>query len=473
MSVGLTRYAKCRCSGGIKSGWAASSKRRRLGRSARVSAYQCTRLCVELTGDSTSRLDPDRSLSSPLMTDSPTRLLRPLYGGTYLFGVSSGISLALTPLLLTTRGFDKEALGTLALFFAAGLVSFSLPAGKLMERFGARTVLTNALAAYAVCVALFPFLTNYWSIALVRFFDGSASICIWIASETVVLARADSRHKAHLTSLYAIWLASGYVTGPFLARALAPWTTYESSFLLAASASLLAAGYLLRQLKVEGSLAAAGDKSDSLRERVAPELSTLALLGRIKTSCAASFSYGYFQSSVVLFLPLYLIESKGIREADTIVLPGLFCLGMLLFSNGAGRRADASGHLLVIVLLSTLGMGCVLGFVFVDPYWLMCTLVFAAGATLAAMSPIALALTGVLSPRTQLEQANSLYNTFYASGIFLGPPLSSFVFSRMGGAAMLIHLALLWAAFIGFALLFAQDDPAWPRRQAGLPLAED
>lgn len=412
------------------------------------------------------------------MTASPSRPLRPLYGGTYLFGVSCGISLALTPLLLNQAGFDKKALGTLALFFAAGLVSFSIPAGKLMERFGAHRVLTAALCAYALCVGLFPLMTDYWSIALVRFVDGGSSICIWVASETVVLRHSDFKHKAHLTSLYAIWLASGYVTGPFLARALAPWTTYQSSFLLASAVALLSAGYLLRHLQVrerplEGKPKKEENAPPSVQETSAPQLSTLSLLARIKTSCAASFSYGYFQSAVVLFLPLYLIESKGIREADTIILPGLFCLGMLLFSNAAGRRADASGHLLLIVVLSTLGAGCVLGFVFVDHYWLMCALVFAAGATLAAMSPIALALTGVLSPRSQLEQANALYNTFYASGILLGPPLCGLVFAHLGGAAMLIHLAMMWCAFVAFALLFAQDDPAWPWRPAGSPVTED
>jgi hypothetical protein len=41
----------------------------------------------------------------------------------------------------------------------------------------------------------------------------------------------------------------------------------------------------------------------------------------------------------------------------------------------------------------------------------------------------------------------------------LGPPLSSQLFARSGGALMLYHLAALWAAFILFSIVFARDDP--------------
>lgn len=399
------------------------------------------------------------------MPDTAHQQLRPLYRGTYVFGVACGISLALTPLVLAGAGFSKEQMGTLALFFAAGLVLFSLPAGKLLSRFGAKRVLSLALAGYAVCVAVFPLMSDYWSIATVRFFDGACSICIWVGSETVVLARSDPKRKAHLTSLYAIWLACGYVTGPLLARLLAPLLSHLQLFWLAGAVGMAGVAYWSRHPLSTKSATAQNAEQELVVESADAGLPLGRLLWGIKTSCFAVFSYGYFQAAVVLFLPLYLMESKGVPEQDTIVLPGLFCLGMLLCSNWAGKRADRWGHLLVMTVLSGLGMTCVLGFVFVHNYLVMCGLVFSAGATLAAMSPIALALTGIVVPRGQLGRANGLYNTFYASGILFGPPAASFVFARFGGAMMLFHLAALWALFVAFALLFFADDPAWRRRR--------
>ncbi len=404
---------------------------------------------------------------------TPAQKLGPLYRGTFLFGIACGISIALTPLYLDAHGYDKEQIGSLALIFAAGLVLFAVPVGGVLRRFGGERTLIAMLVGYAVCVAGFPFMQSYGGIAGIRFLDGLFSIGVWVSSETIVLSRADAEHKGHLTSLYAIWLASGYVVGPVLATGLARVISQSHLFVLAGVLAITAAVYLSRKLRSQAGAEAAGAEaapSDGEMGPAADEESEAMGLGtllvRLKTSCLAAFSYGYFQASVVLFLPLYLIESKGIPRDDTIILPGLFCFGMLLFSNAAGRRGDRFGHLKVVTRLSALGTLCLLAFVFVDAYWLMCALVFGAGATFASMSPVALALIGVIVPRSQLSRANSVYNTFYAGGMLVGPPLTSVIFARFGGAAMLYHLSALWAVFVVFSLVFARDDPATRRARS-------
>lgn len=397
--------------------------------------------------------------------------LKPLYRGTFLFGIACGISIALTPLYLDAHGFQKEEIGTLALLFAAGLVLFAVPVGMVIRRFGGKVTLTSTLIGYALAVSAFPFMETYQTIAGVRFLDGMFSIGVWVSSETILLSRADAKQKGHLTSLYAVWLASGYVVGPLLATGLARFASHRQLFLLAGGLALTSATYLFFALRNQGNerstvttertVAVAAQEHDLVKEQVKEaEASALSVLGRIKTSCFAAFSYGYFQASVVLFLPLYLIESKNIPRNDTIILPGLFCLGMLLFSNWAGRVGDRVGHLRVVTVLSALGTLCVLGFIYIDAYVLMCALVLAAGATFASMSPVALALTGVVVKKSELSRANSFYNTFYAGGMLVGPPVSSIIFARHGGPMMLYHLVALWTVFVLFTLVFYQDDPA-------------
>jgi len=178
------------------------------------------------------------------------------------------------------------------------------------------------------------------------------------------------------------------------------------------------------------------------------------LVLRIRTSCFATFAYGYFEASVVLFLPLYLAHDKGIAREQTIAIPAFFAAGMLLFSNVAGRLGDRFGHLAVMRVLATVGGAMVLGFVVLSSFAPM------AVATLASISPVSLALQGVVTAPRDYDRANGIYNAFYAIGILVGPPLSSFVFARFGGGPMLIHLAILWAAFVVFAWVFGADDPA-------------
>ncbi len=398
----------------------------------------------------------------------PARLEH-LFAGTFLFGLACGISIACTPLYLDAAGFDKQDIGLLALFFASGLVCFALPVGAVIRRFTGKRTLTFMLLGYAACVLAFPFARSFAGIAAVRFLDGVFSVGVWVSSETILLSRTDKARKAHLTSLYAIWLACGYVVGPVLASS---WTSYldlSQSFWVAGAVAVLGAAYLAFLLPADppgalGQLDQAATAADS-QATSQPRWGVAALFWRIKTSCFAAFSYGYFQASVVLFLPLFLIESKGVARDKTIVLPGIFCLGMLLASNLAGRWADRIGHLRVVTTLSALGTVCVLGFVFLDAYAWMCVAVFGAGATFASMSPTALALVGVIVEPRELSHANSIYNVCYASGMLIGPPLSSLVFQAAGGEAMLYHLGALWAVFVLFSLVFSADDPAARRRQ--------
>src|SRR5690606_2380137 len=167
----------------------------------------------------------------PLSTSA--KALGPLYRGTFLFGIACGISIALTPLYLDAHGFEKEQIGTLALLFAAGLVAFALPVGGIIRRYGGKRTLVATLLGYGLCVGGFPFMTGFGSIAGIRFLDGLFSIGVWVSSETLVLSRADKKHKGHSTSLYAIWLASGYVVGPLLATGLTRFLTHRQLFLIA------------------------------------------------------------------------------------------------------------------------------------------------------------------------------------------------------------------------------------------------
>ena len=50
-----------------------------------------------------------------------------IYVATLFVGLAYGISISLTALQLDLRGFDKQSIGSLAAWFAAGLMIFSIP----------------------------------------------------------------------------------------------------------------------------------------------------------------------------------------------------------------------------------------------------------------------------------------------------------------------------------------------------------
>ncbi len=388
-----------------------------------------------------------------------------IYATIFALGVAYGTALSVLALHLDDRGFDKTAIGALAAWFAAGIVAFSLPVGALIRRLSAKGVLVASLIGYAIAVGVFPLLSDYPSVALARFFDGGFSVGVWVSSETILLSRAPNRQKAFVTSLYAVSLAVGYVAGPLLARGLSSVLPLSTNFFVAALLALLAALFVAARLERDPALPLPEADTKSTEDSG----SFRHVAWKIKTSCLATFTYGYFQSSVVLFLPLFLIADKGLLKEQTIVIPAFFAGGMLLFSNIAGRVGDRIGHLLVMRILSLVGLSMVLGFVLLDSYIAMCLAVFVAGASLASISPVSLALQGVVCPRQDLARATSVYNVFYAAGMLIGPPISSFIFQTQSGAAMLYHLALLWLAFALFTVWFRADDPQRQAVRAAAP----
>lgn len=412
----------------------------------------------------------------------PDRNIWLVFLASFILGAAYGDSIALTALHLDAVGFTRSQIGSLAAWFAGGIVVMSLPAGALVRRFSARWTLVVSLLGYAVAVALFPFQSTYSRVAAVRFVDGVCSVGIWVSCETILLSRSSASNKAFVTSLYAMAIALGYAAGGGVARGLILVTTMPWAFVAAGALALVATAIVAfgldpdaPEIEVEaarGGARGADGASGSGATGVTPGSSGAPGVGagegvsgwklawKIKTSCFGTFAYGYFQASVVLFLPLFLVADKHIGRERTVLMPAIFALGMLLFANQAGRLADRFGHLLLMRVLGAIGTLMVLGFVFLDAWIAMGAAIFVAGATLASISPVSLALQGRIASRRDYARSNAIYNAFYAAGMLLGPPISSALFERHGGGAMLYHLAALWAAFVAFTTVFAKDDPA-------------
>lgn len=394
-----------------------------------------------------------------------------------VIGVAYGLTISVISIHLADRYFTKESMGVLASVFALGIVLVSLPAGWVNRKLTPKRTLIGCLVGYAACVLAFPYFAHFPGVATARFFDGAFSVGVWVSCETILLFHADRTHKAFIMSLYAMSIALGYVLGPIISNFLVPAFGTSSAFVGAAILALAAAGIAAVGLPLEEisdehhkelEVGAEDHIEDLPHEAGLAETPLGTVLTRIRTSCFATFAYGYFQASVVIFLPLFLIENKGIEKGKTIYITAFFAAGMLLFSNVAARVGDRYGHLVVMRVLSLVGACTIASFVLIDQFWLMCGAVFLAGATLATISPVSLALQGVVTRARDLSRANAFYNAFYAAGMLVGPPLSSVIFSKGSGPAMIYHLAALFFALTAFTWAYANDDPSWRNRKRAL-----
>lgn len=390
-----------------------------------------------------------------------------IYRATLGLGTAYGMAISVIAVFLAQRGYVETDIGSLAAWFASGIMATAIASGHLVGKFGAKRVLVAALFTYAATVTLFPFAPSYAAIAGLRFFDGAASVCVWVASETILLARAKRSIKAFITSLYAMSIAVGYGAGSGIAYLAANALPMERVFLLSGAITVGTAAYVAVRLDRRSDVHSAEAHDPSTEQGSDERLPTGTLVNRIKASCFATFAYGYFQSSVVLFLPLFMVEEKNIPKDQTRLITLFFAVGMLLATNFAGRIGDRHGHLLVMRLLAIVGATMIGSFVWLNGLPAMALAVFIAGASLASISPLSLALQGLQT--REYSRATGIYNAFYAAGMLLGPPISSQIFHLHGGGPMLYHLAAIWAAFVVFAQVFRRDDPSVSRATAATP----
>ncbi len=399
-------------------------------------------------------MNPFASLRARL----PDRNLWVVYRTMIVLSTAYGLALAVMPMVLEHRGLGADVVGELASCFALGLVLFAAPSGAVIRRVSARWTLSIAIVGYGVMIAIIPLLGSYTALAIDRFVDGLFSMGAWMSGETLVLWRAPKQDKALATSLSASFTMSGYPLGAAISFGISSWLSPEHRFVLAGAIACIAAVVAATGLDPDPDVARHEDETKS-NAAAEPPRGVLDLAWRIKTSCAATFASGFFQSSGALFIPRFLVDERHVPEEQASLVVGLVGLGMLLFASPAGRLGDRIGHLAVMRLLAILGLAGMLAFLVLDSFPAMCVVIVIAGGAITAMPPLSLALQGVVARPDEYTRTNSIFNVFFASGLVVGPFLTGRVFHVFGGSAILWLFAGLWAVFIALSLVFRKDDP--------------
>ena len=88
-----------------------------------------------------------------------------IYLATLGLGTAYGMAISVIAVFLTDHGYKETDIGSLAAWFAAGIMFTALASGSIVGKFGAKRVLVAALFIYATTVALFPFAPSYAAIA--------------------------------------------------------------------------------------------------------------------------------------------------------------------------------------------------------------------------------------------------------------------------------------------------------------------
>jgi MFS family permease len=402
------------------------------------------------------------------MSDRHSRLI---YASVILLGVAMSVAFSVIGSYFRSLGLKEEPIGFLAAILATGGLLASLPLGSVIRKLGAKVTLIVALAGFAGATALLPQLRSYPAMAATRFVEGACTVAIWVSYETLLLALKSPGQRAGASSLYAVALMIGYAVGPLLTPAVLAFGRVSLAFSVSGVLSLcnaLLVWVFVKTDAVAGHVASGGmEPTSRVTAHPSRAMPLTSVAWRVKTSCFAMFASGYLKASLVLFLPLYLLESRSLAPSQPPVILACYAAGWLPFAAVGVRLSNRYGHLLLMRLLGAAGGFALTGFLFAGSFLEMCTFAALAGASLNAVVPIGMALQGNIVGSAGYSRASVISNGFYAAGTLIGPLLTGAVYARSGGGAIL-HIAALWLAFAFLCTLAANDDPARYRFRASM-----
>jgi DHA1 family multidrug resistance protein-like MFS transporter len=271
-----------------------------------------------------------------------------------------GIVAPAIPAFARQFGVSVAAAASVISAFALMRVAGALPAGRLVDRFGARAVMAVGIAVVAVSSVLAGFSQSFVQLLVLRGVGGLGSAMFSVSAQALLLASVPAGLRGRASGLYGGGFLLGGISGPALGGIVAAWSLRAPFFLYG---GLLLVPVAIAALFLGGDPAAGGLRSARASgagsaDGAAPvrrEGGLAALSGALRSSAyraaaAANLADGFAVLGVRgAIIPLFVRDSLHRSATWTGI-------GFLLFAalNGAallpaGRVADTLGRRPVIV----------------------------------------------------------------------------------------------------------------------------
>ena len=301
-----------------------------------------------------------------------------------------GIVIPAIPLFARTFGVSAFAASAVISVFAAMRLVSSPPAGWLVNRFGARSIMSTGLAIVAVSSLFAGLATDYGQLLVLRGIGGTGSAMFTISATALLLRVTEPEYRGRASGLFQAGFLIGGVVGPAVGGLVigisirAPFFVYAGTLF---AAFIVAVSLLPRLAKTEE--LNTGEDADRLSF-----LATLKLPA-YQAALGANFANGFvffgLRSSLV---PLFVVE--GLRQGPGLagagfVVAAVVQAGLLTFG---GRTADRRGRRPALVVGLAVGSLSLLLLAVAPNSWLFLVAMAVAGFSGAFLGPSPTAIVG-------------------------------------------------------------------------------
>ena len=289
-------------------------------------------------------------LQSPLR-DLP-REVSVLVVASFFVAVGFGIIVPAIPLFARSFGVSNAAVGLIISLFALSRFASGLFSGKLVDKFGERTVFAVGVAFVALSVGACGIAQSYNQLLFFRAAGGLGSSMFSVAASSVILRSVSDAQRGHAQSVYNGSFLLGAIAGPAIGGGLAAISLRAPFFVYATA------------LSISGTVAFIFFTSEHLQ---APKKSEGKKVAMSLKDAFALKGYRYaliitFVASWVIFgvrtsiLPLFITEQ--LKSTAAVVGWG-FTISAVIQGTlilRAGRLSDKRGRRFVLIIGTTIAL---------------------------------------------------------------------------------------------------------------------
>jgi MFS transporter, DHA1 family, multidrug resistance protein len=335
------------------------------------------------------------------------------------FSVAVGFGVVAPAIPVFAREFGVGVTAASAVISAFALMRLvsALAGGRLVDRFGERTILATGIGIVAVSSFLAGLAQNYTQLLVLRGIGGVGSAMFTVSAYTLLLRVAGPEQRGRASGLFQSGFLIGGIAGPFIGGVLTSISIRAPFFVYAGT--LAVAGLIGIVFLSQARLGAAPPSDDDVPQRTGlrAALRNSAYRAAMTTNFAVGWSLFGVRASLI---PLFVIEGLrrdavwiGIGFAISAIAQALTLLPAGRFVDSVGRRPAmifggtlAAVSMLLLALdgsvvayvVSMLLFGIASGFLGTAPAAVVGDVVTGRGGTVVAAFQMASDLGAIIGP---------------------------------------------------------------------------